>query len=91
MNWRNICEVQFKFDPSKPLSAQLRQEIERRFQQRIKQIKEDVAKCETRLNEAGRQCNDRLRPMQAQAIQMARQRDQAKANIAFLGWKLNES
>jgi DNA-binding helix-hairpin-helix protein with protein kinase domain len=82
--WRGTCETVFKFDASKPLSAALRDEIERRVQERMAALKEEALGYEKKLAEMQTLFTARLRLAQAQAAQVARQRDQAKVNISFL-------
>lgn len=84
MNWLGQCETKFRFDPSRPISAYLRYETERRIQEKIRQLKEQLAQMESKLNLAERRCAEKLRSVQARAVQHARQRDQAKANLATL-------
>ena len=80
--WRRSKEARFQFDPHKPPSPYLREEAERRFQARIKELKETTAKIETKIQVIQRSCSEKLRSAHARAVQSARQRDQARADIA---------
>ncbi|EEF58520.1 Uncharacterized protein with protein kinase and helix-hairpin-helix DNA-binding domains-like protein [Pedosphaera parvula Ellin514] len=82
--WRKTCEGIFKYDASKPMSNSLRQEIERRVQERLEKLKEEALACERKFGELQTLFNARLRLVQAQLAQLARQREQARVNIAFL-------
>jgi DNA-binding helix-hairpin-helix protein with protein kinase domain len=84
LSWRKTCETSFVFNPAKPMSELMRQEIERRVQERGESLKQEAAACETKFAETQTLFNARLRLVQSQAVQLAKQRDQAKVNIAFL-------
>jgi DNA-binding helix-hairpin-helix protein with protein kinase domain len=88
--WRKTCETSFLYDPSKPLSGLFRQEIERRVHERLKLLKEEATGCETKFNELQRLFNARLRLAQVQTEKAARQRDQARVNLAFIEEQLRE-
>ena len=83
VDWRRQCEAKFVFDPSQALAASFKQEVERRYADRIKYLKEEAAKIETNLNKAQQMCKERLRAAAAHSTQAARQRDQMKANIEW--------
>ncbi len=88
MDWRRRCETRFRFDPTRAPTPALRQEIERRLQERMKVVRAEAAKQEIALNEARRRCVENLRKAEAQIVQAARQRDQAKANAALIEGEL---
>jgi DNA-binding helix-hairpin-helix protein with protein kinase domain len=84
LDWRKTCEGRFDYDGSKPLPKSLEQEIERRFYERIKKLREESAKCEAQLTEAKKMTEMRLKLAQLKTTEAARQRGQAKVNIDLL-------
>ena len=89
--WRNTCQGSFKYDPARPVTGLLRVEIERQTQERIAALKAQAAEFKTKFGELQTNCNARLHLAQSQAEQAARQRDQARANLAFLEAELAEN
>ncbi len=82
--WRKACEDRFQYDASQPLSKALEEEIERRFYERIKQLRTETAKCEDEFAEAKKTTDARLKLAQARTLEAARHRGQARVNIALL-------
>ena len=81
--WRRQCESKFVFDAAQPLSFTFKQEVERRYSESIKTLKEEAARIEASLHKTQHNCSERLRVATAKGMQSARQRDQMKVNIAW--------
>jgi DNA-binding helix-hairpin-helix protein with protein kinase domain len=84
LEWRKQKESLFTFDPNRPLSASEIQDAERRVQEKIKKLREEAASIEVKINEATSKAQLKLRPLEAQIHQLARKRDQAKADLQHL-------
>jgi DNA-binding helix-hairpin-helix protein with protein kinase domain len=89
--WHNTCQGSFKYDLARPISGLLRVEIERQTQERMATLKAEATEFKTKFGELQTICNARLRMAQVQAEQASRQRDQARANLAFLEEELREN
>lgn len=81
LDWRRQKESLFSFDPNRALSTVENQDVERRTQEKMKRLREDAAAIEVEINEAASRAQLKLRPFEAQIHQLARQRDQAKADL----------
>lgn len=81
LDWRSRRESTFKFDPNQPLSSAENHDVERRAQEKIKKLREEAASIEVKINEATSRAQLKLRPLEAQIHQLARKRDQAKADL----------
>jgi DNA-binding helix-hairpin-helix protein with protein kinase domain len=84
MDWRKECEGRFEYDASKPLPKSLELEIERRFYERVKKLRDESVKCEAQFIEAKKVTDARLKLAQARTTEAAKQRGQAKVNIDVL-------
>lgn len=81
LDWRSKKEALFSFDPNRALSAAECDDAERRAQEKIKKMRENAAAIEVKINEATRQTQLKLRPLEAQIHRLARQSNQAKIDM----------
>ena len=84
LEWRRQKESFFSFDPNRALSIAENQDVDRRAQEKMKRLREDAAVIEVKINETANRAQLKLRPLEAQIHQLARQRDQAKSDLQNL-------
>jgi ABC-type transporter MlaC component len=83
-NWRRQCESKFVFDAKQPFTSTFRQEVERRYSERIECLKKEAAKIKASMQTKQQNCSELLRIALVQGTQSALQRDQMKANITLI-------
>lgn len=84
LKWRAKLEAEFQFKHPRPNAAQLKLETDKQFTLHLRKLKANAKALEAQLNQAQKECHDQLRQDQAVALQSARQRDIARANLDFL-------
>lgn len=84
LSWKKANEDGFRFDPNQALTAIQVADVGRRFNARLKKLREDANAIETKLNEVTVKARERLRPLEAQIYQASREMAQAKIDLSIL-------